>query len=39
MTFYPIGGDPIERKQLNQAIGIRFIYIFNEGSRAAGPPQ
>jgi hypothetical protein len=39
ITFYPTGGDPIERKQLNQSIGLRFIYIFNEGSRATGPPE
>lgn len=38
MTFYPATGNPIERKQLNQSIGLRFIYIFNEGSRADEPP-
>jgi hypothetical protein len=37
MTFYPTTGAPIERKQLNQSIGFRFIYIFNEGSRAGEP--
>lgn len=40
MTFYPSQGDPIVRKQLNQVISFRFVYIFNEGSRAGErPPQ
>lgn len=37
MVFYPPYGDAFERKQLNQSIGIRFIYIFNEGKTVSGP--
>lgn len=39
MTFYPPGKPSLARKQLNQVIGLRFIYIFNEGGRAGGPPE
>jgi len=37
MTFYPATGSAFSRKQLNQVIALRFIYIFNEGERQAPP--
>jgi len=39
MTFYPSSStvDPYSRKQLNQVISLRFIYIFNEGQKGSAP--
>ena len=38
-VFYPQGSAPFTRKQYNQVISLRFVYIFNEGRRERGVPQ
>lgn len=35
--FYPQAGSAFKRKQYNQALILRFVYVFNEGQRQARP--